>query len=155
VPKIPTKQAVALSRNGAPAPLNEAVSGAGAGEVTFEFDAADLPGEIAFEIDVADREWLHSAVLYLSRRLGLMSEERASAIAAAAGVELTRAARKAHRAAEGSSPDSREAEALADLLSVAGLSRAEVAQVLQAAAAVEVEYNRTHDTFEVRAKPRK
>ena len=156
VPERSARQAVPLPRSNAPAPLSEAIAAAAAGGVALEVRAADLPGEIAFEIDVANREWLHSAVLYLSRRLGLMSEERASAIAAAAGVELATAARAAHmRAAEGRSANSGDAESLAELLSLAGLSRAEIAQVLEAAAAVEVEYDRKHDTFEVRAKPRR
>ncbi|HSK20124.1 MAG TPA: M56 family metallopeptidase [Longimicrobiales bacterium] len=139
-----------------PAPMGAPASAAAAGGVTVEVDAVAMPDDLAFEIDVADREWLHSAVLYLSRRLGLMSEERASAITAAADVELARAVREGlMRVAEGRSANPGEAESLAELLSHAGLSRAEVALVLEAAAGVEVKYNRKHDRFEVRAKPRR
>jgi beta-lactamase regulating signal transducer with metallopeptidase domain len=156
VPEMLPLKAVPAHSPVAPAPMSAAASAAAAGGVTVELDAVAVPDDIVFEIDVADREWLHAAALYLSRRLGLMSEERASAIASAAGAELARAVGEAHmRAAEGRSANSGEAESLAELLSLAGLSRAEVARVLEAAAAVEVEYNRKHDRFEVRAKPRK
>ena len=136
----------------APAPPGAAASAAAGSGVTFELDALVVPDDIAFEIDISDRAWLHSAALYLSRRLGLMSEERASAIAAAAATELARTVDEARmRAAEGRRVSPVEVESLAELLSRAGLSGAEVAQVMEAAAAVEVEYDRKHDRFKVRA----
>ena len=156
VPETLPLKAVPVPGHVAPAPLSAAESAAAAGGVTIAVDAHAVPDDLAFEIDVADREWLHAAVLYLSRRLGLMSEERASAIAAAADVELAGAVREGlMRAAEGGSANSGEAESLAELLSHAGLSRSEVALVLEAAASVEVKYNQKHDRFEVRGKTRK
>lgn len=155
-PEMSAKRVVPLPAKGTAAQV-EAVSAAAAGSAVFELDAVTLPDDgIVFEVDVGDREWLRSAVLYFSRRLGLMSEERAGAIAAAAGVELDRAVREAHvRAAEGPGVHAGEAESLAELLSAARLSRTEVARVLEAAAGVEVEYDRKRDRFEVRARPQR
>ena len=156
VPEMLPLKAVTARGHVAPAPTGAAAPAAAGSGVTFDLDAVVVPDDIAFEIDVGDREWLHSAALYLSRRLGLMSEERALAIASAADVELARAVReRLMRVAERRSVSSGDTESLAELLSRAGLSRAEVAQVLEAAAAVEVEYDRKHDRFEVRAKERR
>lgn len=153
VPEMSAQHAVPSHRNVAPAPLLRAASAAAAGGVRHELNAVGVPDEISFEIDVADREWLHAALLYVSRRLGLTGGERASAFGSDAAFEA--AVHEAQARAAAMKHDSREAEVLADLLSLAGLSRAEVAQVLEAAAEVEVEYDRKDKTFEVRAKPRR
>ena len=153
VPEMWAQHAVPSPRNAAPAPLLRASSAAAAGGVRHELDAVAVPDGISFEIDVADREWLHAALLYVSRRLGLTGGERASAFGSDAAFET--AVHEAQARAAAMKHDSREAEVLADLLSLAGLTRAEVAQVLEAAAEVEVEYDRKYRTLEVRAKPRK
>lgn len=151
-PGMSMQHAVPSPRNVAPAPLLRAASAA-AGGASYELDAVGVPHGISFEIDVADREWLHAALLLVSRRLGLTGGERASAFASDAAFEA--AVHEARARAAAVKHDSREAEVLADLLSLAGLSHAEVAQVLEAAAEVEVEYDRKYRTLEVKAMPRK